>query len=134
MSRGPTKTGWVSESMKPGRTTLPEQSSSSAFLATVRNSSVVPTGATVPFSIRTAPSATMPRSHICEPRRGAGSPRRVRSCEAWVRMVAGGFIVAGSLSPYTFAPEGSNPEARFARVYPLPVPFVFSTTSVGFSV
>ena len=92
MRRGLAKTGWVCESTKPGKTTLLRQPISSAFFASGRSSSVVPTAAILPFLIRTAPSSMMPRSRICNPRRGAASPRKVRSCEAWVRMVALLFI------------------------------------------
>ena len=67
-SRGLTKTGWVWESTKPGRTTLPAQSISVTFLrfffsqGSRRASLVVPTETIFPPTQSTAPSSMMPSS------------------------------------------------------------------------
>src|ERR1700689_4420977 len=77
-SRGLTKTGWVWESTKPGRTTLPAQSISKTFLRLFlshesrRASFVFPTETIFPPTHKTAPSSIMPSSFSSAPRRGPG--------------------------------------------------------------
>ncbi len=77
-NRGPTKTGCVCESTKPGRTTLPVQSISVTFFrfflsqGSRRASLVVPTETIFPPMHRTAPWWMMPSSLRLEARRGPG--------------------------------------------------------------
>src|SRR5439155_16179058 len=87
-SRGFTKTGWVCESTKPGRTTCSQQSISIIFFlffliqGSERASLVLPTETIFPPATRTAPSLMMPSSLSSDPRRGPGLPdgeRRVRN-------------------------------------------------------
>src|SRR5262249_19713518 len=86
-NRGCTNTGWVCESMKPGRTTWLSQSISSMRLRFFLNqgsrtaSFVFPTETIFPPMQSTAASSMMARLPRSGPRRGPGLPeRRVRSC------------------------------------------------------
>src|SRR5580693_7402755 len=102
-SRGLTKTGWVCESTKPGRTTFPAQSISRTFLrfffsqGSRSASLVVPTETIFPPRHKTAPFSIMPGSLRSEARRGPGLPEADCSVRSWPMLASnsgGGICLA----------------------------------------
>jgi hypothetical protein len=126
-SRGLTKTGWVCESTKPGRTTLPEQSISVTLLRFFLSqgsrsaSFVVPTETTFPPQHKTAPSSMMPSSFRSEPRRGPGLPEADRSVRSWPILArnSGGWIFWAGFRAEVTLKQFSSRRDKIARGRPI---------------